>query len=62
MVKAQNQNYRAMEQERKPRYKPIHLWLQEKLVCLISRENWTAIHNRMKIEHVLTPYTKIYSK
>jgi len=70
-----NRNIDKMEQDRKPRNKPMHLWVpyfwqrrQEYTVGkdnLFSKwcwENWTATRQRIKLEHFLTPYTKINSK
>ena len=76
MVVAQNQKYRLVEQDRKPRDKPTHLWapylwerdknIQWKKHSLFNKWCWKTGYLHVKewnyLEHFLIPYTKINLK
>ena len=72
---AQKHKYKPMEQDRKPRDKPTHIWApyvwprmqgytmeKRQPIQQWCWKSWAAICKRMNLEHLLTPHTKINSK
>ena len=70
-----DRNIDQWNKTRKPRDKLTHLWTpyfdkggkniqwrKENLFNKWSWENWSTICKRMKLEHFITPYTRIDSK